>query len=251
MLIDTHCHLTFPQYEEDRAMVVGNARKAGVKKFINPGVDELSSNQAVSLAKLHPGVIFAAAGFHPYEAQHNPDTSVLPTDSIVAIGEIGLDYHQYKGEQAAGKKQAQKLLFDEQLALAAKLKLPVIMHCRDAFDDFFSIYDIYKLPGVIHCFSGGLQEVRMAKERKLFIGVDGNLTYSKQLQTIIPQIPLNMILLETDAPFLTPVPHRGTRNEPKYVPLIAKMIAQLQNQTFKQVEEQTTKNAGTLFPGVI
>lgn len=251
MFIDTHCHLTFPQYEEDRAMVIGNAKKAGVKKFINPGVDELSSKQAIELAKQHPGVLFAAVGFHPYEAQHNPDVSVLPTDSIVAIGEIGLDYHQYKGEQALGKKQAQKLLFEEQLALAAKLNLPVIMHCRDAFDDFFSIYDGYKLPGVIHCFSGGLQETRMAKERSLFVGIDGNLTYSKHLQTIIPEVPLDMILLETDAPFLTPVPHRGTRNEPKYIPLIAKMIAQLQNRPLTDIEQQTTKNAGALFPGVI
>ncbi len=247
MFIDTHCHLNFPQFNEDRPAVMGNAKKAGVKKFINPGVDRLSSQQAVALANEHPGVVFAAAGFHPYEAQHNPVISQLPLNGIIAIGEIGLDYHQYKGEEAAGKKQNQKLLFEEQLAIAAKHNLPVIMHCRDAFEDFFTIFDSYAPRGVIHCFSGGLQEVRMAEERGLLLGVDGNSTYSTHLQSIIPHIPISMILLETDAPFLTPVPHRGTRNEPKYIPHIAKMIAGLQNVDTAAVERQTTKNATELF----
>ena len=255
MFIDTHCHLTFPEYDEDRATVIGNAKKAGVKQFICPGVDPFSSQKVIELAQKHPGVVFAAVGYHPYEAQHNPNISLLENllstiydlRSIVAVGEIGLDYHQYKGEAAAGKKQAQKILFEEQLRLALKHNLPVIMHCREAFEDFFRIYDTMSVPGVIHCFSGGLQEIRMAKERNLYIGLDGNCTYSKQLQTIIPDIPLSMILLETDAPYLTPVPHRGTRNEPKYIPLIAAEIASLQGIPISAVEEQTTKNARSLF----
>jgi TatD DNase family protein len=160
-----------------------------------------------------------------------------------------LDYHQYKGEDAAGKKQSQKILFEEQLQLALKYNLPVIMHCRDAFEDFFAVLD--SLParpaGVIHCFSGGLQEIRFAQSHNLYIGIDGNVTYSKQLQATVPHIPLSMLLLETDAPYLTPVPHRGTRNEPKYIPLIAAEIARLQNIDIHQVENQTTVNAKTLF----
>ena len=262
MYIDTHCHLNFPQYNDDRAMVIGNAKKARVKKFINPGVNLLSSQQAVALSQKYPGVVFAGVGFHPYEAQHNPDLkrvekllisslSSKPSTlrSIVSIGECGLDYHQYKGEKAEGKKQNQKLLFEEQLLLALKYNLPVIMHCRDAYEDFFRVLDgLPAMPqGVIHCFSGGLQELRLAKERKLLVGIDGNVTYSKQLALIVPHIPLDMLMLETDAPYLTPAPHRGTRNEPKYIPLIAQKIAEFKGISTKEVEEATTINAHSLF----
>lgn len=249
MFIDTHCHLTFSEFDADRATVIGNAKKAGVKKFICPGVDEYSSKHVALLAQKNPGVVFAAVGFHPYEAQQNPRVDMLPTKNCIAIGEIGLDYHQYKGEDAAGKKQNQKILFEEQLRLAESLNLPVIMHCRDAFEDFFAILEgLPRVPrGVIHCFSGGLQEIRFAQKKRLFIGVDGNLTYSKHLQSIIPQVPLEMILLETDAPYLTPVPHRGTRNEPKYIPFIAAKTAELQKISVEIVETQTTKNARSLF----
>lgn len=252
MFIDTHCHLTFPEFDPDRAMVIGNAKKAGVKKFICPAVDAFSSQKVIELAQKNTGTIFAAIGFHPYEAQQNPDVSLLEhmlNDSVIAIGEIGLDYHQYKGEEAAGKKQNQKILFEEQLRLALRHNLPVIMHCRDAFSDFFTILDsLPAMPyGVIHCFSGGLQELRFAQERKLFTGIDGNVTYSKQLQATVPNIPLSMILLETDAPYLTPIPHRGTRNEPKYIPLTAATVAELIGRSIEQVEEETTQNARDLF----
>ena len=120
---------------------------------------------------------------------------------------------------------------------------------RDAYEDFFNTFDKItdKPTGVIHCFSGGLQEARMAKERKLFIGVDGNITYSKTLQRIVSDIPLSQILLETDAPYLTPIPHRGERNEPKYIPLTAACIAELLHTTPKAVMTQTTENAKQLF----
>lgn len=255
MFIDTHCHLTFPEYDPDRAMVIGNAKKARVKQFICPGVDPFSSEQVILLAQKYPGIVFASLGYHPYEAQHNPQVSVLEQlirtqkDSIVAVGEIGLDYHQYKNEEARGKKQNQKLLFEEQLQLAARYDLPVIMHCREAFDDFFAVLDaLPAMPrGVIHCFSGGLQHVRLAQARSLYIGIDGNVTYSKQLASAVPHIPLSLLLLETDAPYLTPVPHRGERNEPKYIPLIAEEIARLQGISVDRVENQTTRNAKALF----
>lgn len=249
MYIDTHCHLTFPQYDTDRAMVIGNAKKAGVKKFINPGVDPKSSKLAVELSQKYPGTVFAAVGFHPYEAQDIADISLLESlvSSAIAIGECGLDYHQYKGHDATGRKENQKRLFELQLQLALKNNVPVIMHCRDAFEDFFQVVNNYSVRGVIHCFSGGLQDVREAQKRKFFVGIDGNVTYSKHLEMIVPHIPLSMILLETDAPFLTPVPHRGSRNEPKHIPLIAKKIAELQKRTVLDVQNCTTKNARELF----
>ena|SRR3989344_3965353 len=262
MYIDTHCHLNFAEFDEDRPMVIGNAKKAGVKKFIVPGVDLRSSLQAIELARMHPGVIFASVGFHPYEAQHSPDVSaleklissnrpILPSSHlpIVAVGECGLDYHLYKGERALGKKQNQKILFEKQLQLALRYDLPIIVHCRDAFEDLFTILDsLSQMPrGVIHCFSGGLQELRFTQERHLFIGTDGNLTYSKQLQAIMPHIPLSSLLLETDAPYLTPEPHRGTRNEPKYVSIVGKEVAKIQRTPNEKVETQTSRNADTLF----
>jgi TatD DNase family protein len=266
MYIDTHCHLTFEQYNADCAMVIGNAKKAGVKQMISVGVDPLSVKLAVELAQKNPEAVFASIGFHPYEASHNPDLYLLeqllrinlqPTTNnqqpIVAIGECGLDYHLFKGEQALGKKQEQRILFEEQLRLAAKHDLPVIMHVRDAYEDFFTVIDAQPaLPrGVIHCFSGGMQEVREAQRRKLYIGIDGNVTYSKQLALITPQIPLNMILLETDAPYLTPVPHRGSRNEPKYIPIIAEKVAELLDIPLARVAKTTTENARNIFTHMI
>ncbi len=257
MFIDTHCQLNFADFDADRPMVIGNAKKAGVKQFIVPGVDHNSCRTAVHLATIHPNVVFAAVGYHPYEAPKNPDISYLESllrdeankPYIKAIGECGLDYHYYKGEIAAGRKEVQHQLLEAQLLLALKYDLPVILHCREAFEDMFSILrSVPKIPrGVLHCFSGGLQDVRIAEELGLYMGVDGNVTYSKQLSLIVPYIPLSRLLLETDAPYLTPVPHRGERNEPKYIPLIAKTVADMQHTTVKGMAEKTTENARALF----
>lgn len=252
MYIDTHCHLQFEQYADDLAMVLGNAKKADVRQFIVPGVDPLSSKLSVELSQKYPREVFAAVGFHPYEASHQPDISYLDKClqyPVVAIGEIGLDYHLFKDEKALGKKQEQKLLFEEQLRLALKHNLPVIMHCRDAYEDFFAVLDaLPSMPkGVIHCFSGGLQELRNAAERNLYVGIDGNVTYSKQLQLIATHILPTMLLLETDSPYLTPAPHRGQRNEPKHIPIIAHQIATLQKISTDIVASRTTQNARLLF----
>lgn len=258
MYIDTHCHVQFSHFDTDRSMVIGNAKKANVKKIIVPGVDMHSNIDAVTLAKRHPNEIYAAIGFHPYEAQKiQPDIAyrelemllIANRHEIVAIGECGLDYHIYKDEKAISKKNIQKALFSTQLNLSTTHNLPIIMHVRDAYEDFFDTFDAVptKPTGVIHCFSGGLQEARMAKERNLYIGVDGNITYSKTLQRIVSEIPLSMMLLETDTPYLTPIPHRGERNEPKFIPLIASCIGELLHTTPEAVMIQTTENAKQLF----
>ena len=232
MYIDTHCHLNFKEFDPDRAMVIGNAKKAGVKKFINPGNSVVTSKQAIALSQKYPGVVFPALGIHPYEITKNPDTHdierlIIVNKNIIAIGECGLDYHAYEDFPASGKKTEQKQLFEEQLHLALKYNLPVIIHCRDAFADAFDVLDgLPKMPrGVFHCFSGGLADVRDIEKRGFFLGLDGNATYSKQLKLVIPSIPLSMIHLETDAPLLPPVGYRGERNEPKYIPLIAQTVA--------------------------
>jgi len=254
MYIDTHCHLNFKEFNEDRAMVIGNAKKAGVKKFINPGNSIVTSKQAIILSQKYPGVVFPAVGIHPYEITRNPDTHdlerlIITNKNIFAIGECGLDYHVYEDFPAVGRKTEQKQLFESQLQLALTYSLPVIIHCREAFSDAFDVLDSLPImpKGVFHCFSGGLADVRDIEKRRFFLGLDGNATYSKQLKLVIPSIPLSMILLETDAPLLPPDGHRGERNEPKYIPLIAKTIAELQNKDIKKIEESTTANAKQLF----
>lgn len=252
MLIDTHCHLTFPEFNDDRISLIGNAKKAGIKYFIVPGVDILSSRQAVELATSQPVSIRASIGFHPYEAQENPDITKLEpliNEYVVAIGECGLDYHLYKGEDATSKKTNQIRIFSEQIELAIKHNLPLIMHCRDAFDDFFATLDTFNghVKGVIHCFSGGLQDVRSACSRNLSMGIDGNITFSTYLKDILPSIPISSLLLETDSPYLTPIPFRGKRNEPKYLNYTAAVAATLLNCSVKELSEQTTKNASSLF----
>ena len=252
MYIDTHCHLNFKEFDPDRAMVIGNAKKAGVRKFIIPGTNPITSRGATMLAATDPRHLFASIGCHPYDTRNLPsrqDIERLIIKSTIAIGECGLDYHLYNNEPAVGRKEEQKQLFDMQLQIALQYHLPVIIHSRDAFEDIFSVLDsLPSMPyGVFHCFSGGLEQVRAIQLRDFLIGLDGNATYSKQLKLVIPSIPLSMILLETDAPYLAPVGYRGERSEPKYIPLIAKTIAELQNKDIKEIEETTTANAKQLF----
>jgi len=252
MFIDTHCHLTFPEFDEDRTTVIGNAKKAGVKEFIIPGASIGSSYKAVSFARSQQNGIFASVGCHPYEIKDFPDVRKLEKmigEKVVAIGECGLDYHAYKGFPAVGKKEEQKQLFEEQLRMAIKHNLPIIIHCRDAYEDIFDVLDtLPSMPrGVFHCFSGGPQDLKQIEKRGFYFGIDGNVTYSKQHAITVPLIPLSKLLLETDSPLLPPIPHRGKRNEPKYIPLIAKKIAELKSCDIKEVEEQTTNNAKVLF----
>jgi TatD DNase family protein len=253
MLIDTHCHLNSEEYSEDRNTVISNAKKAGVKKFIVPGYGYTSSHLTIELAASRPKEIFAAIGTDPYEAARNPDISwiepLLSNPSIIAIGECGLDYHQYKGFDAIGKKDEQKWLFEAQITIAIQYHLPVIIHCRDAFSDLWPFLDSLSVmpKGVIHCFSGTVEDLAAAKKRNLYVGFDGNITYGKQFPPLIELADLSMILLETDSPYLTPVPHRGERNEPKYLRLVADKIAQTKLITTDDVIRQTAKNASSLF----
>jgi len=172
MFIDTHCHLNFSNFDEDRAMVIGNAKKVGVKKFINPGDDIKTSISAAELAANHIGVIYSSVGIHPYNAMDKfspTDIKRLITKTNVAIGECGLDYHPYGDYPATGKKEEQKQLFDMQLRLALELDLPVIIHSREAFGDIFDVLDsLPTIPhGVFHCFSGGIEDIRNITNRGL------------------------------------------------------------------------------------
>lgn len=256
MYIDTHCHLTFPQFEADRQDVLTNAKKAGVKRFLVPGTNIGSSKDAIELAIAHADCVSAAVGIHPYEASDGSSVTGLERlliPEVAAIGECGLDYHLYKGFPATGKKEEQKFLFDAQLRLALKRNLPVIIHCRDAYEDIFSVLDaLPAMPaGVFHCFAGGLSDFREVSKRGFYVGFDGNVTYSKQLALIVPHIPVTNILLETDAPYLPPATHRGERSEPKYIPEIAHAVSRLTGTPPDRVAAQTTANARLIFPSIL
>lgn len=256
MIIDTHCHLNSKQFLTDVKEVISDAKRSGIAKIIVPGTDKASSDKSLMLSETFRNTIYPAVGFHPYEAQKtDPDgvitylNRIIRTHKICAVGECGLDYHLYKGHAAQSKKDNQKFLFEAHLRLALKFDLPAIIHCRDAYDDLFTVLD--NLPvmprGVIHCFSGGNLQLRMAIQRKLYIGIDGNVTYDKNIIRMIPSIPVSSMLIETDSPLLTPVPLRGTRNEPKNIRLIASAVSKIIRIPFERFKDETSSNAIRLF----
>ena len=271
MLTDTHCHLDLHKFDEDRDAVIRRAVEAGVQKMLVPGLELESSQAAVKLAESHPA-IFAAVGFHPTDIDKMTPESfaelgkLAEHPKVVAIGEIGLDYYWVKDPDQRFT-QREKLL--PQLELANIVNKPVILHLReendaesgDATKDLLEILDgwhrklrlldhpLYFKPGVFHSFNGNLESATRIMELFYFIGLTGPVTYknAESQRTLVKQLPLERILIETDSPFLTPVPHRGKRNEPVFVGHIADKIAELHQSTRKQVAEVTTENANRLF----
>ena len=261
MLVDTHCHLDFYSFDKDRDQVIDRARKAGVVRILNPGINLQSSEKAVELAEKYAEV-YAAVGVHPndgstWEAGTKSRLRELAGHKkVVAIGEIGLDYYRDRTPH-----ELQKRIFHEQLELAAELNLPVVVHTRESIDDVLNILklwgesllasgsDIVKHPGVLHSFSGGQEDAKQTSALNFFIGITGPLTFrnAKDLQDLVIRLPLQGLLIETDAPFLTPHPFRGKRNEPARVRLVAVKIAELHQEAYNTVTEITTNNAARLF----
>jgi TatD DNase family protein len=271
-LTDTHCHLDFNKFDEDREAVIQRARDAGVTRILIPALDLESSHAGLQLAVSHPD-IFAAVGFHPTDLAKWDDNAIekLRTlaqsdNKVVAIGEIGLDYYWIKEED---KRLIQREKLRQQLQLAQQLNKPVIIHMREENDRWFgqASTDLLNIlsewqsrlraesdplaerPGVLHSFNGNLETAQKAIEQNFYIGVTGPVTYknAELKRQIIRQLPLERLLIETDAPFLTPVPHRGKRNEPAFVTHIADKIAEIHMTTREQVAEITASNAAHLF----
>lgn len=258
--VDTHCHLNSKEYDGDLQKVITSSKKAGVKKMVVPGFDLPTSIKSANIAHTYKNVCFGTCGIHPYHANKVYDLAQVSTDmkhivstykdTIVAIGEVGLDYHLYTHEDASGKKEQQKELLKIEIELSLEKKLPLILHCRSAWEDYVELLSMYKkdgIRGVSHCFEGGLTYLQDILELGFYIGINGLATFSDRLKDIVKVTPLDRILLETDSPFLTPVPLRGTKNTPKNIRLVAKYIAELKNETLDAVSVQTTKNAYTLF----
>lgn len=260
MFIDTHCHLNFPQFDEDRAAVMARAQQAGVSVIIIPAVDLATSRQAIELAEQHEG-IYAQVGVHPNDsADFSTDTlaqlrALAAHPKVVAIGEIGLDYYWQRVEH--GQQWA---ACEAQLELAAQLDLPVVLHCRDAHADLFAILRRWipavrqrrgaaALPGVLHAYAGDQVQAEEAFGWNMALSFGGPLTFrnAKALHALLAGLPLDRLLLETDAPYLTPHPHRGQRNEPAYIPLIAAGLAHIQTLSLETVAASTTALARTVF----
>ncbi|MBL8153903.1 MAG: TatD family hydrolase [Anaerolineae bacterium] len=257
-LIDTHCHINFDAYDPDRAAVIQRAVEAGVTLFINPAVDLATSQAILNLTAQFDG-LYAAVGIHPNStANFDPQmidslTSMVAHPRVVAIGEIGLDYYW---RESPHEKQFEAL--EAQLDLAARLELPVIIHNRDSSEDVMRILEgwaarlpeaLREHPGVMHSFSGNQSIAERALAAGFYLGFTGPITYKNAdtLRSIAAAVPLDRILVETDGPFLTPVPHRGKRNEPAYIPLIVDRLAALHQMSSADFGAQTTANARRLF----
>ena len=266
---DTHCHLDFHKFDEDRSAVIERAEKAGLVRILIPGLSVISSLSAIKLAESHP-MLYAAIGVQPNESLtwDNASTSTLRelsvNSKVVAIGEIGLDYYW-----DSAPHEHQQRVFHEQLDLAAELELPVVIHLREKGDaaggpcaeDAMSILEnwvaglgadkvaLKKNPGVLHSFSGSLETAQRAINLNFCIGITGPVTFknAQYKQEMVAQLPLESLLIETDAPYLAPHPHRGKRNEPAFVYEIADKIAGLQSRNLEEVAAVTTNNAARLF----
>lgn len=257
MFIDTHCHLDFEGFNKDRDEVIKRARDVGVEKIINVGCDLEQSKNSISLAEKYE-FIYVSVGFHPQEANGVDDQTFSELEKlaghpkVVAIGECGLEYYGIRNQEL-GIREKQKNIFKKQIELAIGLNKPLIIHCRDAYDDIINILNSYflihnsKLNGVIHFFSGGLEHAKQLLDLGFFISFTGLITFVLDYDKVIQSIPLDKILIETDTPFVAPIPYRGKRNEPAYVVETAKKIAEIKNISFNEVAEQTSKNALNLF----
>lgn len=267
-LVDSHCHLDLAPFDEDRAEVLARARAAGVQAIVVPGIDLAQCRRALALAESQPGAahpeLAIALGIHPNSSDGwTPDAAaefaaLARSPKVVAYGEIGLDYYWDKVPRAR-----QWAAFEAQLALAAELSLPVIIHSRDANDDVAAILAAWvqgasfaasplaarPFAGVLHAFSGDLALAQAAYDWNFVISLGGPVTYknARTLHALVPHLRLDRLMLETDAPYLTPHPHRGKRNEPAYVALVCAQMARLSGVTPQEIAQTTSALAGRFF----
>ena len=254
--IDSHCHIDGPEYDADRDEVITRARDAGVSTMLNVGTGDPHGGafeRAVELAETH-SEIYTAVGVHPHDAKLFDDEAaerlvdLAESQRVVAWGEIGLDYHYDHSP-----REVQRAVFGRQLSLARELNLPVIIHSREADEDTITILQErlfgYERTGVLHCFGGSLKMAHDAIDLGFYISFAGNLTFKKaaDLRDIARQLPLEHLLVETDCPYLTPVPFRGKRNEPARVVETARCLAELHNLEVSEVAGITSENFERLF----
>jgi len=250
-MIDSHCHLDFDHYNGRRNDVVAAAKLAGVHTIINIGVDLATSRRSVELAERFDN-IFATVGVHPHDSKTLDDANfeaikeLAGHKKVKAIGEIGLDFYRDHSP-----RDVQRRAFARQLELAIDLEMPVVIHTREAFRDTVDIVKPYTQAlegGVFHCFPGDIDQAQEVFDLGFHISVGGTITYKKSTSAVmVAQVPLERVLLETDAPFLTPVPFRGKTNSPAYIPYVCRRLAELHNSSADEVERITDINTQKLF----
>lgn len=252
MLFDTHVHVNAEQFNEDLEEVIERAQEAGVKNMVVVGFDRPTITRAMELVEIYD-FMFAAIGWHPVDAidmteedlQWIEELSAHP--KVVAIGEMGLDYHWDKSP-----KEIQKEVFRKQIRLAKKVKLPIIIHNREATADIVSILKeegASEVGGIMHCFSGSAETALECIDMNFYISLGGPVTFknAKKPKEVAAAVPLDRLLIETDCPYLAPHPFRGKRNEPSYVKLVAEQIADIKQLSVEEVSQATTSNAKKLF----
>ncbi len=250
-MVDTHAHLTFPDFEADAAEAIQRARAAGVDKIINIGTDLEHIEKAIGLAEKYEG-LFASAGLHPHEAESFSDDLLKKMEEfarhpkVVAIGETGLDF--FRNYAPA---EAQYRAFEAQIELARHIKKTLVMHIRAAFKEAWAVLEKAELGAekvVLHCFGEGVEEAKKAIGKRYFLSFNGTLTFPKStLGDVVKILPTELILTETDCPYLTPVPHRGKRNEPAYIPLVVEKLAVILGRSKEELAEITAANAARAF----
>lgn len=248
MFIDTHCHISDKYYNDIDKTVLEN-EKAGIEKMIISGCDKNEIESSIVYINTYKN-IYATIGYHPSEAKKvnqqdllNLERLVISNKKIVGIGEIGLDYHYGKEDILI-----QQEIFRKQLSLAEKLHIPVVIHSRDATNDTINILKDYRVRGVIHCFSGSLETAKIYISMGYKLGIGGVITFkNSKLVDVIDSISLDNIVLETDSPYLAPVPHRGETNSSKYVPIIARKIAEIKKTSIEEVSKATLENTYNVF----
>ena len=255
MIIDTHVHLDDEKYKDDLDEVLSRARGGGVERFIIPGADPKNLKRAVEIAENNSDVYFAV-GVHPYDMDSFEESYLekfINHKKCVAVGECGLDYFRLEGsdEEKEKEKSRQKEVFITQIELAKKYKKPLIVHIRDASRDSKELllkYNAKEVGGVLHCYNADEELLSLANDG-FYFGIGGVVTFknAKKLLHVLPKIPLDKILIETDAPYLTPTPHRGERNEPIYTIFIMKKISEFLEISEENIKKITTKNALLLF----
>ncbi|MDW8069545.1 MAG: TatD family hydrolase [Anaerolineae bacterium] len=255
MMVDTHTHLDFAEFDADRETVIARARLAGLAAIVNVGADLESSRASIALAEQYD-FIYAAVGIHPHDActvtpQVLEELRALARHpKVVAVGEIGLDYYR-----DLSPRPVQRQAFADQLALAAELGLPVIIHSRDALEDTLSVLQGWRGTGVLHSYSGGPERLEKVLALGFFIGISGPVTFpnAHRLRSVAAVVPLDRLLIETDCPYLTPEPYRGRRNEPTYVWYVAGAVARARGMSAETIAQATTENAvrllGLKLPG--
>ncbi len=252
MLFDTHVHLNDLKYTEDLNEVIARAHEAGVSKMLVVGCDDVTNKKAIELAMTYD-FIYAAVGWHPVdaidltEAQWQKLKTQATHEKVVAIGECGLDYYWDKSP-----KDIQQEIFVAQIELAKMLQKPLVIHTRDSISDTLELlkqHDAQAVGGVMHCYSGSAEMAADFIKLNFKISLGGPVTFKngRRPQEVATKVDLKHLLVETDAPYLTPHPHRGTRNEPAYVKLVAEQIATLKGLSYEEVATQTTQNACELF----